>query len=123
MSYSGGVRADIRDRDTFLAIYHFLRQVLLAVPVEEPYRGPRRFEQAGMIYRNEAEGALDRFHGVETIAGQGGAPLHELRYGGGCYDKPRPCSPDRAQRNLGAPVPQFRFASCGLPVGIWNMPP
>ncbi|QOZ08815.1 DUF5680 domain-containing protein [Bradyrhizobium sp. CCBAU 51765] len=83
MSYSGGVRGEIRDRDTFLAIYKFLRQALLDVPVEEPYRGPRRFEQAGMVYRNEVEGALDRFHGIETIARHDGTPLFELRYGGG----------------------------------------
>ncbi|EJN10449.1 hypothetical protein PMI42_06225 [Bradyrhizobium sp. YR681] len=83
MSYSGGARADITDRDTFLAIYKFLRQALLGVRAEEPYRGPRLFEQAGMIYRNEVEGSLDRFHGVETIARQGGTLLYELRYSGG----------------------------------------
>ncbi|MDA9464139.1 DUF5680 domain-containing protein [Bradyrhizobium sp. CCBAU 53415] len=83
MSYSGGVREEIRDRDTFLAIYKFLRQALLGVQVEEPYRGPRLFDQAGMIYRNEIDGALDRFHGVETIARQDGTLLYELRYGGG----------------------------------------
>jgi hypothetical protein len=83
MSYSGGARAEITDRDTLLAIYKFLRQALLAIDPEEPYRGPRRFEQAGKVYRNEIEGSLDRFHGVETIARQDGAPLYELRYGGG----------------------------------------
>jgi hypothetical protein len=83
MSYSGGACAEIADRDTFLAIYKFLRQALQGVSVEEPYRGPRLFEQSGMIYRNEVEGALDRFHGVETITRRGGAPLYELRYSGG----------------------------------------
>ncbi|SFJ87266.1 DUF5680 domain-containing protein [Bradyrhizobium sp. cf659] len=83
MSYSGGVRAEIGDRDSFLAIYKFLRQALLAVSVEQPYRGPRLFEQAGMVYRNEAEGALDCFHGVEMIARHDGTPLYELRYSGG----------------------------------------
>jgi hypothetical protein len=83
MSYSGGVRAEITDRDTFLAIYKFLRQALLGVSVAEPYRGPRLFEQAGMVYRNEVEGALDRFHGVETIARHGGAAMYDLRYSGG----------------------------------------
>lgn len=83
MSYSGGACAEIADRDTFLAIYKFLRRALQGASVAEPYRGPRLFEQAGMIYRNEVEGALDRFHGVETIAGQDGAPLYELRYSGG----------------------------------------
>ncbi|MBW5438301.1 hypothetical protein FXB41_27120 [Bradyrhizobium canariense] len=83
MSYSGGVRAEITGRDTFLAIYKFLRQALLAGSVEEPYRGPHLFEQDGMVYRNEVEGSLDRFHGIETIAQEDGALLYELRYGGG----------------------------------------
>jgi Domain of unknown function (DUF5680) len=83
MSYSGGVRPEIRDRDTFLAIYKFLRQALLGVNVEEPYRGPRRFERDGLVYRNESEGGLDRFHGAETIARHDGAQLYELRYSGG----------------------------------------
>ncbi|MCP3388747.1 DUF5680 domain-containing protein [Bradyrhizobium sp. CCGB12] len=83
MSYSGGARAEITDRDTFLEIYKFLREALLGVSVDEPYRGPRLFEQAGMIYRNEVEGALDRFHGIEMIARHDGTPLYELRYSGG----------------------------------------
>jgi len=83
MSYSGGARAEIADRDGFLAIYKFLRQALLAVRVEEPFRGPRLFEQADTIYRNDVEGGLDRFHGVETISRQNGAVLYELRYSGG----------------------------------------
>ncbi len=83
MSYSGGAREEITDRDTFLGVYKFLRQALLAVRVEEPYRGPRLLEQAGMIYRNEVEGALDRFHGIETISPRDGTPLYELRYSGG----------------------------------------
>ena len=37
MSYSGGVRAEITDRDIFLAIYKFLRQALLDVSIEYPF--------------------------------------------------------------------------------------
>ena len=83
MSYSGGVGAEIKERDSFLAVYKFLRQALLGVSAEEPYRGPRLFQQAVMIYRNEVEGSLDRFHGVETISGHDGARLYALRYSGG----------------------------------------
>ena len=83
MSYSGGTLAAITDRDTLLAIYKFLRQALLAVRLEQPFRGPPLFEQPDMIYRNEVEGGLDRFHGVETIARHGGPVLYELRYSGG----------------------------------------
>ena len=83
MSYSGGVGGDITDRDNFLAIYKFLRQALLGVRAEEPFRGPRLFEQEGVVYRNEVEGGLDRFHGIETISQPDGAPLYALRYNGG----------------------------------------
>ena len=83
MSYSGGVRADITDRDIILAIYRFLRQALLGLRAEEPFRGPRLFEQEGVVYRNEVEGGLDRFHGIETISQPDGAPLYALRYNGG----------------------------------------
>jgi len=83
MSYSGGAGAEITDRETFLAIYKFLRQALLGVSVEQPYRGPHLFEQTGMVYRNEVDGTLDRFHGVETIERQDGTQLYELCYSGG----------------------------------------
>src|SRR3954462_15255535 len=83
MSYSGGVRAEITDRDIFLAIYKFLRQALLAVSVEYPFRGPNLIAQVGMIYGNEVQGALDPFHGVETIARRDGVPLYAVRYSGG----------------------------------------
>ena len=51
--------------------------------VEQPYRGPHLFEQTGMVYRNEVDGTLDRFHGVETIERQDGTQLYELCYSGG----------------------------------------
>lgn len=83
MSYSGGARAEITDRPTQLEIYKFLRHALLGVSAAEPYRGPRLFEQAGMVYRNEVEGGLDRFSGIEAISRHDGAGLYELRYSGG----------------------------------------
>ncbi|MDA9407876.1 DUF5680 domain-containing protein [Bradyrhizobium sp. CCBAU 45384] len=83
MSYSGGAGADITDRNSFLAIYKFLRLALLGVRAEEPFRGPRLFEQADMVYRNEVDGSLERFHGIETISRHEGARLYELHYSGG----------------------------------------
>ncbi|MCP3477518.1 DUF5680 domain-containing protein [Bradyrhizobium sp. CCGUVB1N3] len=82
MSYSGGARSDIDDRATLLSIYQFLRQALLAVSVDMPYRGPASLTADDLAYRNDVEGSLERFHGVEVIA-QGGVDLYELRYGGG----------------------------------------
>lgn len=82
MCYSGGVRPEITERGILLAIYKFLRQALLAGTVEMLYRGPAFFAVGDMTYRNNVEGALDRFHGSEVIS-HGASTLFELRYSGG----------------------------------------
>jgi Domain of unknown function (DUF5680) len=82
MSYSGGARPEVRDREALLSLYKFLRQALLAGEVSAPYRGPVLFERDRMTYRNDVDGTLACFHGVEKIS-QHGAVLYELRYSGG----------------------------------------
>jgi hypothetical protein len=82
MSYSGGVRPEIVDRTQVLSTYEFLRQALLAVNRNLPYRGPASFSIGDKMYRNRAEGALDRFHGTEEIS-ERGSTLYELHYSGG----------------------------------------
>jgi hypothetical protein len=82
MSYSGGVRPEIMDRARLPAIYGFLRQALLKVDGNRPYRGPPLFTAGDMTYRSTVEGTIARFHGVEEIS-QAGAILYELRYNGG----------------------------------------
>lgn len=82
MCYSGGAREEITDRTTLLAIYKFLRRALLASEIDKPYRGPSILSADDMTYRNDVEGSLDRFRGVETIL-QRGVQLYELRYSGG----------------------------------------
>jgi len=82
MCYSGGARPEIADRDTLHSLYKFLRQALLAVEVSAPYRGPAMFTAGEMTYRNDIDGTLARFHGLEQIS-QRGAVLYELRYSGG----------------------------------------
>ena len=82
MSYSGGARPEISDRTQLLAIYGFLRQALLRVGGDRPYRGPPIFTAGDMTYRCDVEGAIARFQGIETIS-QGGAIIYELCYSGG----------------------------------------
>ena len=82
MCYSGGARSDVDERATLQSIYKFLRQALLAVSVEMPYRGPAILTGGDLVYRNDVEGSIERFRGVEVIS-QGGVDLYELRYGGG----------------------------------------
>jgi hypothetical protein len=82
MSYSGGIRPEIVDRTQMLSTYKFLRQALLAVNRNLPYRGPASFSIGDMMYLNRVEGALDRFHGTEEIS-ERGSTLYELHYSGG----------------------------------------
>lgn len=82
MSYSGGVRPEIVDRNQTLSTYKLLRQALLAVNRNLPYRGPASFSIGDKKYRNRVEGALDRFHGTEEIS-ERDSTLYELHYSGG----------------------------------------
>jgi hypothetical protein len=82
MCYSGGARPEVTDRDALLSLYKFLRQALLACDVSTPYRGPATFAGDKMTYRNDVDGTIASFHGVEQIS-QHGAVLYELRYSGG----------------------------------------
>jgi hypothetical protein len=82
MCYSGGARPEVTGRDTLLSLYRFLRQALLAGDVGAPYRGPALFRRDEMTYRNDFDGTLACFHGVEQISRQGPV-LYEVRYSGG----------------------------------------
>jgi hypothetical protein len=82
MSYAGGVVAGISDRDQLLAIYAFLRKALLAIPEQQPFRGPAQFEDGALCYANVAQGELDDFHGEERIT-RAGQNVYRLRYNGG----------------------------------------
>jgi hypothetical protein len=82
MSYSGGVVPAVIDRGEFLAIYAFLRQALLAIRDDRPFRGPLQFEEDSFRYVNVSSGDVAEFHGEEQIL-RGGLTVYGLRYGGG----------------------------------------
>jgi len=82
MSYAGGVAATVVDRNEFLSIYAFLRQALLAVRDDRPFRGPPQFENDSFRYVNTSSGDVAEFHGEEQIH-RGGIKVYGLRYSGG----------------------------------------
>ena len=82
MSYAGGVAPDVVDRNEFIAIYAFLRQALLAIRDDRPFRGPPQFENEGFRYVNTSSGDVAEFHGEEQIH-RGGIKVYGLRYSGG----------------------------------------
>ena len=82
MSYAGGVAAAVVDRHEFLSVYAFLRQALLAISDDRPFRGPRQFENEGFRYVNTSSGDVAEFHGEEQIS-RAGVKVYGLRYSGG----------------------------------------
>jgi len=82
MSYAGGVVPTVVDRHEFLAIYAFLRQALLAISDDRPFRGPLQFENDGFRYVNTSSGDVAEFHGEEQIS-RAGVKVYGLRYQGG----------------------------------------
>jgi Domain of unknown function (DUF5680) len=82
MSYAGGVSPGVTDRDQLLAIYAFLRQALLRVPEDRPFRGSSQFDEGDFRYLNASEGNISAFHGVEKIY-RSGREVYALQYSGG----------------------------------------
>lgn len=60
----------------------FLKDALLHVPAEAPYRGPAAYVAGPFVYRCQWEGQLPCFWGTEWIE-QEGEKVYELRFHGG----------------------------------------
>ena len=60
----------------------FLKEALLRVPEEEPYRGPRLYREGDYTYRCAVDGGFDWFQGKETIDYRG-EQIYECFFHGG----------------------------------------
>ena len=60
----------------------FLKEALLHVPEDMPFRGPEKYVSGDYTYSCFAEGDFDWFQGKETISWQGN-PIYECIYHGG----------------------------------------
>ena len=60
----------------------FLKQALLEVPAEAPYRGPAYFVAGEFEYYCQSQGSPECFEGRETIE-QAGTQIYELVFHGG----------------------------------------
>ena len=61
---------------------YFLKEALLHVPEDEPYRGPREYTNGDYSYHCETEGSFDWFQGRESIDYQG-KQIYECYFHGG----------------------------------------
>ena len=60
----------------------FLKEALLRVPEDRPYRGPEEYTDGDYVYRCSVEGSFDWFQGSETIGFQG-ETIYECFFHGG----------------------------------------
>jgi len=82
MGYAGGLMSAAGRPADMRPVYDFLRAALRQVAAERPYRGPNTFRQGEYSYRDESQGEVDDFWGVETITHRDQQVYH-LRYSGG----------------------------------------
>ncbi len=75
MNYAGRVTGENFSGD-------FLKEALLHVPEEQPYRGPCEYLNGDYVYRCNTEGNFDWFQGRETIEYQG-KQIYECVFHGG----------------------------------------
>ena len=79
MNYFGEVLPNGSDPKS---IYSFLKEALLIVSPEYPFRGPAKLEKQIYRYENQQYGSLDRFHGIESIY-ENNKKVYILYYHGG----------------------------------------
>lgn len=83
MNYYGrvvSVKVDVRQ------VYQFLQKAMRLVKIERPFRGPNDFREGEWKYRDESNGTIDKFEGIETIYFQE-EKVYELKYHGGKIGK------------------------------------
>ncbi len=79
MNYYGGVT---NQHESMEQIYSFLREVMLLITPDYPFRGPERLEGNSFLYENRQIGTIDRFNGTENIL-YGSDLVYSLHYHGG----------------------------------------
>ncbi|MBI4138448.1 MAG: hypothetical protein HY482_02585 [Candidatus Wildermuthbacteria bacterium] len=68
------------------AIYAVLRNALMRMPEEHPFRGPEKYAKGNLAYTNSWTGVLEKFSGEEQIT-RDGKVIYEARYMGGLVDQ------------------------------------
>jgi len=85
MVYYGRV---LNSRFNVQEIYSFLQKFLSKVPFDYPYRGPKEFMSGGYLYKNNYQGEIDNFSGLEAIY-KDKVKVYEASYLGGLVDQQR----------------------------------
>jgi hypothetical protein len=83
MAYYGWVNEKVIN---FGEVYKILRQALVLIPENNPYRGPKEYSQGDYTYLNNFVGEIDNFSGEEIIK-HNGKEIYKARYVGGIVDQ------------------------------------
>jgi hypothetical protein len=85
MMYYGWVAAGVNPD----LVYGVLRNALMQMPEEAPFRGPKEYTDAekNLTYTNSWEGDLERYSGQEKITDTEGKVIYEAFYRGGLVDQ------------------------------------
>lgn len=68
------------------SVYQILKEALMHMPKDYPFRGPEEYKQGEFVYTNSWEGDVNRFSGQEQIV-QNGKLVYEAHYLGGFVNK------------------------------------
>ena len=79
MNYFGEI---IKESSDPQVIYSFLKEAMLQISSEYPFRGPANHERSSLRYTNQQNGSFDHFHGIESIY-QNDEKIYVLYYHGG----------------------------------------
>jgi hypothetical protein len=85
MCYAGGWVQPMPKPAEISRLGGFLQDALKQIPEDYPFRGPLEYRQEEVIYRNEPNGDLSRFWGVEQIYIED-LLVYKLHYCGGLLE-------------------------------------
>ena len=67
-------------------VYEILRNALMRMPEDAPFRGPKEYQEGGFVYRNTWSGDVERYSCEEQIT-QGKKLIYQANYLGGLVDQ------------------------------------
>ena len=67
-------------------VYQILRNALMQMPEDYPFRGPKEYQEGEYIYTNSWGGDIEKFSGEEKIT-DGGELIYKADYFGGFVDQ------------------------------------
>jgi hypothetical protein len=69
------------------AVYAILREALMNMPADAPFRGPKEHHKENLTYVNVWNGDVARYSGEEKITDEQGQVLYQAFYRGGLVDQ------------------------------------